>query len=441
MTGGTVADQMKAAAKTEVGTVRAPGGLNPPLLRSGSDEHQAHITLAGLNSGNCIDLFDQILHQAVNHRASDIHVECRDKDVRLRFRIDGLMYQVSELPRSIHPQLISRIKIVAGMDIAEKRLPQDGRFTFRGLPGKVDCRVSTIPAILGEKAVIRILDRSQAITAMGELGLSQNNLRLLSGLSKRSHGLLLVTGPTGSGKTSTLYALLHSINTAHKNIVTLEDPVEYSLENINQVQINSKAGLRFANGLRSALRQDPDVIMVGEVRDEETAQLAVHAALTGHLVLSTLHTNSAAAAVTRLLDMGCASYLLASALSGIVSQRLVRLLCPLCQQSYRISAPQAAWLKRPELSGTVMYRSAGCSQCYGLGYMGRTAIQEIMVINAALKKAVYKGGASEDELQALAIGNHMVPLKWDGIDKASQGLTSLEEILRVITEDQERKLP
>ncbi len=441
MTGGSVADQMKAAAKIVVGTVRAPGGIKPPLLRSGPDEPQAHIALEGLNPGNCIDLFDQILHQAINHRASDIHVECRDKDVRLRFRIDGLMYQVAELPHSVHSQLISRIKIVAGMDIAEKRLPQDGRFTFAGLPGKVDCRVSTIPAILGEKAVIRILDRSQAITAMGELGLSQNNFLLLSGLSKRSHGLVLVTGPTGSGKTSTLYALLNSINTAHKNIVTLEDPVEYSLENINQVQINSKAGLRFANGLRSALRQDPDVIMVGEVRDEETAQLAVHAALTGHLVLSTLHTNSAAAAVTRLLDMGCASYLLASALSGIVSQRLVRLLCPLCQQSYRISTPQAAWLGRPELSGTVMYRSAGCSQCYGLGYMGRTAIQEIMVIDAALKKAVYKGGSSEEELQALAIGNHMVPLKWDGIDKAAQGLTSLEEILRVINEDQERRLP
>jgi type IV pilus assembly protein PilB len=437
---GDSAYQNKAASTAEYNPVGTAASLKPWL---GMDKEQpvAHLSLKDLSHTNCIELFDQILHQAVNRRASDIHVECRENDVRLRFRIDGMMYQVSELPHTIHPQLISRIKIVAGMDIAEKRLPQDGRFTFAGQYGKVDCRVSTMPAIQGEKAVIRVLDHSQAITRMEDLGFSDINLQYLKKLSQRSHGLVLATGPTGSGKTSTLYALLNNINTVHKNIITLEDPVEYSLENINQVQINSKAGLCFANGLRSALRQDPDVIMVGEIRDEETAQLALHAALTGHLVLSTLHTNSAAAAVTRLLDMGCASYLLASALVGIISQRLVRLLCPLCQQSYQLSAPQAAWLNRLDLNGTVMYKPMGCSQCYGLGYMGRTAIQEVMLINAALKKAVYKGDSSEDELEALAVENHMVPLQRDGINKAAQGLSSLEEILRVVNEDKGEKEP
>lgn len=412
-------------------------GLIPSPQRCGEKEARHYITLTGLNLSNCIDMFDRILHQAIIHRASDIHVECRENDLRIRFRIDGIMYQVAELERSVHPQLISRIKIVAGMDIAEKRLPQDGRFTFAGINGKVDCRVSTMPAIQGEKAVIRVLDRHQTITEIAELGLSPRNYQLITALSKRSHGLLLVTGPTGSGKTSTLYALLHSINTVYKNIVTLEDPVEYSLENINQVQINSKAGLRFASGLRSALRQDPDVIMVGEVRDEETAQLAVHAALTGHLVLSTLHTNSAAAAVTRLMDMGCAPYLLSSALMGIVSQRLVRLLCPLCQQACRLSPGEAAWLNRPDLNGACMYKPVGCSQCYGLGYMGRTAIQEVMVIDAKLKKAIYSGARSEEELEILARDNQMVPIKRDGMDKVVQGLSSLEEILRVLSEEQQ----
>lgn len=436
MTSSTSVNPVSRPLQNDVNNVVGPAALKPSPHQLDQIDSKGYIALTSLNRNNCIDMFDQILLQAIRHRASDIHVECRENDLRVRFRIDGMMYQVAELNHSVHPQLISRIKIVAGMDIAEKRLPQDGRFTFSSLNGKVDCRVSTLPAIQGEKAVIRVLDRNQAITEIGELGLSPKNFHLVTGLARRSHGLVLVTGPTGSGKTSTLYALLHSINTVHKNIVTLEDPVEYSLENINQVQINSKAGLRFASGLRSALRQDPDVIMVGEVRDEETAQLAVHAALTGHLVLSTLHTNSAAAAVTRLMDMGCAPYLLASALMGIVSQRLVRLLCPLCQQAYRLSSAEAAWLDRTDLNGASMYKPTGCSQCYSLGYMGRTAIQEVMVINAKLRKAIYSGSRSEQELECLAIDNHMVPIKQDGIEKAAQGLSSLEEILRVLSEDQ-----
>ena len=405
------------------------------------EELQGCISLNNLGCLGCIDLLDEILHQAIQHRASDIHVEPRENDVRLRFRIDGVIYQVATLSHEVHPQLISRIKILAGMDIAEKRLPQDGRFTFAGLHGKVDCRVSTMPAVQGEKAVIRVLDRSQAITELGQLGLSRHNYELLTSLSRRNHGLLLVTGPTGSGKTSTLYALLHGINTVHKNIITLEDPVEYSLENINQVQINSKAGLRFANGLRSALRQDPDVIMVGEIRDEETAQLAVHAALTGHLVLSTLHTNSAAAAVARLMDMGCEPYLLASALTGIVAQRLIRLLCPMCQEGFRLDHRSAVLFNQPELSGMTMYKPVGCSQCLGLGYMGRTAIQEVMTIGPRLKKVIYTGARSEEELEALSIANHMVPIKHDGIDKAIRGLSSLEEVMRVVSEDNEREGP
>ncbi|MGI6435091.1 MAG: GspE/PulE family protein [Syntrophomonadaceae bacterium] len=409
----------------------APGIRNEPLNR--------FIALQNLEDLNCIQLLDKILQEAVHHRVSDIHVECRENDVRLRFRIDGVMYPAATLANDIHPQLLSRIKILAGMDIAEKRLPQDGRFTYASRNGKVDCRVSTLPTIQGEKAVIRILDRAQAITELKQLGLSARNLHLLRCLSQRSHGLLLVTGPTGSGKTSTLYALLHHINTADRNIITLEDPVEYSLENINQVQINPKAGLRFASGLRSALRQDPDVIMVGEIRDEETAQLAVHAALTGHLVLSTLHTNSAAAAVARLLDMGCEPYLLASALSGIVAQRLVRLLCPLCRQDYIVGENETAWLKWPGVCGQPFYQPIGCSHCYGLGYKGRTAIQEVMAVGTRLKKAIYAGARSEEEMEDLAISNHMVPIKQDGIDKARQGFSSLEEVVRVINQDSERE--
>ncbi len=429
------------AAKTDISTAKAVLQVVPAAelkqLEAGQEtEGLGHyILLRNLKTTNPIQLLEEMLSQAVYHRVSDIHVEHRGKDVRLRFRIDGVMYQVAVLAAEVHSQLLSRIKILAGMDIAEKRLPQDGRFTYAGQQGKVDCRVSTLPTILGEKAVIRILDRAKAITELKQLGLSRSNLELLSNLSQRSHGLILATGPTGSGKTSTLYALLQHINSVERNIITLEDPVEYSLEDINQVQINVKAGLRFASGLRSSLRQDPDVIMVGEIRDEETAQLAVHAALTGHRVFSTLHTNSAAAAVARLLDMGCEPYLLASALSGVISQRLVRLLCPLCRQPYTAGAKEAASLKHPEMHGQTFYRAVGCKECYGLGYKGRTAIQEVMPVGAGLKKAIYSGACSEEEVEGLACLNHMLPIKVDGLKKAALGLTSLQEIRRVTQPD------
>lgn len=405
----------------------------------GAQELNSYIALDHLKGLNPVGLFHEILSQAVHQRASDIHVERREKDIRLRFRIDGVMYSVAVLPAEIHPQLLSRIKILAGMDIAEKRLPQDGRFTCNDQKGRVDCRVSTLPTIHGEKAVIRILDRAEAVVELQQLGLSVPNLQVLRSLSRNSHGLLLATGPTGSGKTSTLYALLRHINTVERNIITLEDPVEYSLENINQVQINTKAGLRFAGGLRSTLRQDPDVIMVGEIRDEETAQLAVHAALTGHLVLSTLHTNSAAAAVARLLDMGCEPYLLASALTGIIAQRLVRLLCPFCRQVYTAGTRESKVLQQPDICGQAFYRPAGCGHCFGSGYKGRTAIQEVLTVGVRLKKAIYAGARSEEEIERLAMANYMIPIKKDGIAKARQGVTSLEEVLKVINLYDERE--
>lgn len=379
-----------------------------------------------------IRMVNSIINQAVQGRASDIHIEPQETETRVRFRIDGELYEVLTLPIISLAAVISRIKIMSGMDIAEKRLPQDGRFRMMLEGREIDFRASSLPTNYGEKMVMRILDRQNALTRLEQLGLSPQNQEKLMMLGRRPYGMVVVTGPTGSGKTTTLYSLLNEINSTDKNIVTLEDPIEYSLAGINQVQTNSKAGLTFASGLRSVLRQDPDIILVGEIRDEETARLAVQAALTGHLVLTTLHTNSASGAPARLNDMGIEDFLLASSLAGVVSQRLVRRLCPNCRQSYILDEDTAQRLKIPEEAGSTFYRANGCNICRQLGYQGRMAIYEIMVIGSETRAFIGRGDNSEAVIEKSAENEGMIPIRNDGIIKAKNGLTSLEEVMKVV---------
>lgn len=379
-----------------------------------------------------IRMVNSILTQAVHGRCSDIHIEPQENSIRVRFRMDGELHEVMTLPISSEAAIISRIKIMAGMDIAEKRIPQDGRFRMEFDSREVDFRVSTLPAFYGEKMVLRILDRKNVITQVERLGLSYPNYRKLRFLSQRLFGMILITGPTGSGKTTTLYSMLSEINSDNKNIITLEDPVEYSLPGINQVQVNPKAGLSFAKGLRSALRQDPDVIMLGEIRDQETAKMAVQAALTGHLMISTLHTNSAAGALARLSDMGIENFLISSALSGVVAQRLVRKLCPNCRIKYILDTDTAIKLKQPDLAGQIFYRPGGCNMCRHLGYAGRLALHEILLAGSRIKTSIYIGNTAENTIQDIALEEGMITILQDGIAKAQDGLTSLEEVLKSV---------
>ncbi len=379
-----------------------------------------------------IRMVNSILTQAVHGNCSDIHIEPQETHTRVRFRMDGELHEVMTLPQSSEAAVISRIKIMSGMDIAEKRIPQDGRFRMQFDSREVDFRVSTLPAFCGEKIVLRILDRNNLITQIDRLGLSSENRKKLLFLSHRLFGMILITGPTGSGKTTTLYSILSEINSENKNIITLEDPVEYSLAGINQVQVNTKAGLSFARGLRSVLRQDPDVIMLGEIRDQETAKMAVQAALTGHLMISTLHTNSATGALARLSDMGIENFLISSALSGVVAQRLVRKLCPNCRINYILDTDTAIRLKQPDLAGHVFYRPGGCNMCRQSGYAGRLALHEILLAGSRIRTLIACGSASENAIQDMAFEDGMKTILEDGIGKAQEGLTSLEEVIKSV---------
>ena len=378
-----------------------------------------------------IRMVNSLLTQAVQAGCSDLHLEAQEKEVRVRFRIDGELHDVLTLPIKSMPALVSRIKIMGGMNIAEKRIPQDGRFRTMMAGREIDFRVSTLPAYNGEKAVLRVLDSSQAQAQIDRLGFSSWNQERFLSLIQRPFGMVLVTGSTGSGKTTTLYSILSKITSAGKNIITLEDPIEYCLSGINQVQVNHKVGLTFASGLGSILRQDPDIIMVGEIRDHETARLAVQAALTGHLVLSTLHTNSAVGTLARLADMGIEKFLLATSLAGVISQRLVRQLCEHCLKQYILDRDMALGMGIEERAGEEFYQPAGCNMCRQSGYQGRIALQEIMLLSPQVRAAVNRG-ADSDELQAAALAEGMVSIKDDGLAKAGQGLTSLEEVMKAV---------
>ena len=378
-----------------------------------------------------IKLVNMLIFQAMHDKASDIHIEPAETLLRIRYRIDGVLHQVATTPLELQPPITSRVKILSKMDIAEKRIPQDGRFQMKNEGKEIDLRVSTFPTVYGENVVMRLLDRATLLLKLEDVGFPQAMLKEYNQLIRRPYGIILVTGPTGSGKTTTLYATLQTINTVAKNIITVEDPVEYHLELIRQCQVSPKIGLTFANGLRSILRQDPDIVMVGEIRDVETAEIAIHAALTGQLVFSTLHTNDAPTAVTRLVDMGIEPFLISSSVIGVLAQRLVRVICAKCKFSY---TPSPELLEEFHLkSGTVLYRGKGCSSCKNTGYRGRIGIFQLMLMHSEVRELVLKN-SSADQIRKAALTSGMITLRDDGLDKARQGITTLEEVLRVTQE-------
>jgi type IV pilus assembly protein PilB len=384
-----------------------------------------------------VKLVNTMIAQAVREGASDIHIEPDAEVLRIRYRVDGILREVMTPPRNLQAGVVSRIKIMANLDIAEKRVPQDGRIQMKVGAKDIDIRLSTLPTIFGEKLVMRLLDKSSVLLGLEELGPTTDILAKFEKMIRRPYGLLLVTGPTGSGKTTTLYAALNRISSVERNVVTIEDPVEYQLKYINQVQVNTKTGVTFANGLRAILRQDPDVVMVGEIRDTETATIAIQAALTGHLVLSTLHTNDAAGAVARLLDMGAEPFLVASSLIGVVAQRLVRKVCVRCKGPFTPTPDLIKSLNLERLmSGqreVCLVKGAGCQQCRNTGYSGRTGIYELLPIDEAVRNLIVSK-ASSNAIRNLAVQAGFAALRLNGLAAALKGLTTLEEVLRVTQE-------
>jgi general secretion pathway protein E len=379
-----------------------------------------------------IKLVNLLVAGAIKDRASDIHVEPYSGNLKIRYRIDGILYDILNLPRRIQSPLISRIKIMAKLNIAEKRLPQDGRIEIKIADRLVDVRVSVIPTAFGERVVLRLLDKTSNILMLSDLGMHDERIRLLNRLIKSPYGIILVTGPTGSGKTTTLYAALSTINHPEINIITIEDPIEYQMDGVGQIQVNPKIDLTFAAGLRSIVRQDPDVILIGEIRDRETAEIAIQSSLTGHLVFSTLHTNDAASAVTRLIDMGIEPFLVTSSIIAIIAQRLVRVLCPHCKEVYVPDEESLSnlGLDRSVLQNNTFYRKKGCNLCMQTGFRGRTAIFEIMIVDDEIKRLVLKT-SDANQINELALKRGMITLQKDGIDKVLSGITTTEEVLRV----------
>jgi general secretion pathway protein E len=384
-----------------------------------------------------IRLVNSLFAQAIKERASDIHIEPFEKELIVRFRIDGVLYEIIKPAKRFQSSIISRIKIMAGLNIAEKRLPQDGRIRIKIAGKDIDVRVSIIPTAHGERVVMRLLDKTSVLLNMTDLGLIDEKLDRMHELIKKSHGILLVTGPTGSGKTTTLYAALSEINSPELNILTVEDPIEYQMKGIGQMQVNPKIGLSFASGLRSFLRQDPDVILVGEIRDLETAEIAIQASLTGHLVFSTLHTNDSATSITRLVDMGVQPFLVASSLIGILAQRLIRTVCPECREPYTPTDEEIGQieLKRESIPRPgFIYRPRGCPRCLNTGYTGRSGIYELMMIDEEIQQLILKN-ADANTIKKAAQSKGMLTLRQDGAEKVIRGFTTIEEIMRVTQED------
>lgn len=383
-----------------------------------------------------VKLVNAVITRAIEEGASDIHLEPYEKGCRARYRIDGVLHEKSSPPKKIYPALVSRIKIISELDIAERRKPQDGRCKIKMVGKEVDMRVSILPTKFGEKVVIRILDTGNLQLDLDQLGFESDVLQIYKKNVEAPYGMILVTGPTGSGKSTTLYSTLSLLNFPDVNILTIEDPVEFVVKGINQVQVNPKAGLTFSNGLRSFLRQDPDIIMVGEIRDGETAGIAINAALTGHLVLSTLHTNDAPGAVTRLDNMGVEPFLISSSVLMVIAQRLVRKICPKCKESYEVSADvlEDLNIKPKEGEKIIFYKGMGCQYCANTGYKGRAAIYEIMTMNDETRKIILKRGTASD-VKKIAISSGMITLREAGIRKVKAGVTSIEELLRVTTAD------
>jgi len=386
------------------------------------------------DEGPVIKFVHSLIFRAIRERSSDIHVEPFEKELMVRNRIDGVLYPMVTAPRKWHAPVVSRIKVMAGLDIAERRLPQDGRIKIRVGGNEIDIRVSVVPTAFGERAVLRILDRSSLLLGLEDIGLDAADLSVILRLLSRSNGILLVTGPTGSGKTTTLYGALRRLDSGTKNIITIEDPIEYQIQGIGQIQVNPKIQLTFASGLRSILRQDPDIIMVGEIRDPETAEIAIQASLTGHLVLSTLHTNDSAGAVTRLVDMGIEPFLVASSLTAVIAQRLLRRLCRDCRIPYSPSPEQWREVGLPGTSEGTFYKAGGCPTCMNTGYRGRVGIFEILVVDDRLRTLVLTRADSEG-IREQARAKGMRSILSSGAAKVREGVTSVEEVLRVTREE------
>ncbi|HPS54858.1 MAG TPA: type II secretion system ATPase GspE [Sedimentisphaerales bacterium] len=391
-----------------------------------------------VNRPPVIRLVNDILFRALQIRASDIHIHPYENKIQIRYRVDGILYDTLSLNKNVLPLIVSRIKVMAAMDIAERRMPQDGRCSVRLGQREVDLRVSTVPTSYGERSVLRLLDKSTAVYGLHELGLGVEDMKKFDSLLTRTHGVIFVTGPTGSGKSTTLYACLNRINSAEKNIMTIEDPIEYQLNGISQMQVASKKGMTFATSLRHVLRQDPDVIMIGEVRDAETARMAIQSSLTGHLVFSTLHTNDAAGAISRLLDLGVEPYLVSSSLLAIMAQRLVRRICPDCKEEYTPPAHELRELGllggKDDLGGHKFYMGAGCSKCFQTGYRGRSGLYELMMVNDEIKELIYKRESS-GIIKKVALEAGLQTLRMDGCRKVLDGETTIAEVLRVTQAD------
>ena len=402
------------------------------LAKEGQEEINLDQLVESSEEGPVIKLVNLMLVQAIKDRASDIHIEPFEKQLRLRYRVDGVLYDSAAPPKGLQPAISSRIKIMANLDIAERRLPQDGRFRIKLAGREVDLRVSILPTIHGEKIVMRVLDKGNLNMNLESLGLAPDELQKFKNAIDAPHGMILMTGPTGSGKTSTLYAVLTQLNTSDVNIVTVEDPVEYQMLGVNQVQVKPEVGLTFAGGLRSILRQDPDIVMVGEIRDSETADIAVKAALTGHLVLSTLHTNDAPGAIARMVDMGIEPFLVSSSVLMVCAQRLLRKICPHCKEAFKVPVDVISRLSlsQEEAAANTYYRGRGCSRCKDTGFLGRMAILEVLGITNALRELILHD-TSAKALKDLALKEGLKTLRMSGLEKAKAGLTSLDEVLRV----------
>ena len=402
-----------------------------------ADDVDEAVAREAVEDAPIVKFVNLLIAQAVADRASDIHVEPTESDLRIRFRVDGVLHEVMHSPRSIQGGVISRLKVMADINIAERRIPQDGRISLNVAGKGVDLRVATLPTVYGEKVVMRILDKTQARLSLEDLGFHPAVLPRFEACFRKPYGTILVTGPTGSGKSTTLYATLNVLNSTDKNVITVEDPVEYRLPGVNQVQVNPKAGLTFANALRSILRSDPDIVLVGEIRDRETATIAIEASLTGHLVLSTLHTNDASSTPMRLVEMGVEPFLVVSALDCVVAQRLARKLCDRCREEYEpthAELTEAGWpaaLLKAEGAPT-LYRAVGCAACSRTGYRGRLAVHEVLVMSEEIRRMVVERYSSDD-IKKTALAQGMLTLREDGLVKVAQGKTTLEELFRVIS--------
>jgi len=431
--GGAISDESLQTALQALGVGGGGASIETEVMAGAGGDEDVDRAQQLAEEAPIIRVVNVIIQTAIKERASDIHIEPDRRGVRVRYRIDGVLHERMNIPKYVHAPLISRIKIMADMNIAERRVPLDGRIHVRHEGKDYDLRVSTLPTVFGEKAVMRILDQSSVLIGLNKLGMFPEVQADAETIIIQPNGMFLSTGPTGCGKTTTQYAILNKINSVEKNIITIEDPVEYQLPGISQVHVNRKAGLTFANAMRHFLRQDPDIIMVGEIRDLETGEIAVQAALTGHLVLSTLHTNDAPSAVTRLVDMGIEPFLISASVAAVLAQRLCRKICPNCKEQYRppMEALTRVGFRVADAEDVVFYRGRGCEQCMHTGYYGRTGIFELMLMNEEIQNLVVKRAPLSEVVEA-AIANGMKTLKQDGFEKVIEGITSIEEVMRVV---------